>query len=118
MDIEVQIFFSKIEALQKKGLPGLRVINDKLMTLYDYKKKLATMAKDSSKFLGIQGSITGRAFLESFQSDISIQHEIQYIFIVNPTFSKYTEMDEVYRRVLKVDVPSNLRWEELCNLIE
>ena len=49
MDIGVQRFFSKIEALQKKGLPGLRVINDKLMTLSDYKKKLATMAKDSSK---------------------------------------------------------------------
>jgi hypothetical protein len=53
MDIGVQRFFSKIEALQKKGLPGLRVINDKLMTLSDYKKKLATVAKDSSKFLGI-----------------------------------------------------------------
>jgi hypothetical protein len=118
MDIGVQRFFIKIEALQKKGLPGLRVINDKLMTLSDYKKKLATVAKDSSKFSGIQGSITGIAFLEAFQSYISIQHEIPYIFIVKPTFSKYTEMDEVYRRLLKVSLPSNLRWEELCNLIE
>ena len=76
MDAGVQIFFSKIEALQKKGLPGLRVINDKLMTLADYKKKLATVAKDSSKFLGIQGSITGKAFLDALQLDINIQHEI------------------------------------------
>jgi hypothetical protein len=53
MDIGVQRFFSKIEALQKKGLPGLMVINDKLMTLPDYKQKMATMAKDSSKFSGI-----------------------------------------------------------------
>jgi hypothetical protein len=118
MDIRVQIFFIKIKALQKKGLPGLRVINDKLMTLSDYKKKLSTMAKDSSKFSGIQGSITSKAFLESFQSDINIKHEIQYIFIIKPTFSKYTKMDEVYRRLLKVSIPSNLRWEELCNLIE
>jgi hypothetical protein len=35
MDIGVQRFFSKIEALQKKGLPGLMVLNDKLMTLPD-----------------------------------------------------------------------------------
>jgi hypothetical protein len=118
MDIGVQTFFSKIEALQKKVLPGLRVINEKLMTLFDYKKKLATMAKDSSKFSGIQGSIIGKAFLEDFQLDISIQHEIQYTFIIKPTFSKYMEMDEVYRRFLKVNVPSNLRWEELCNLIK
>ena len=50
MDIGVQIFFNKIKALQKKGLLGIRVINDKLMTLSDYKKKLATVAKDSLKF--------------------------------------------------------------------
>lgn len=66
------------------------------MKLFDYKKKLATLAKDSSKFSRIQGSITGKAFLEYFQLDISIQHDIQYIFIIKPTFSKYTEMDEVY----------------------
>jgi hypothetical protein len=118
MDVGVQRFFSKIEALQKKGLPGMRVINDKLMTLADYKKKLATMAKDSSKFSGIQGNIMGKAFLYALQLDISIQHEIRYIFIIKPTFAKYTEMDEVYRRFLKVSIPSHLRWEELCNLIE
>jgi hypothetical protein len=51
MDTGAQRFLGKIEALQKKGLPGLRVLNDKLMTLPDYKRKLATMAKYSSKFL-------------------------------------------------------------------
>ena len=35
MDIGVQRFFSKIEALQKKGLPNLRVLNNKLMTLFN-----------------------------------------------------------------------------------
>jgi hypothetical protein len=76
MDAGTQRFFSKIEVLQKKGLPGMRVINDKLMTLPDYKKRLATVAKDNSKFSGIQGNITGKAFLDALQLDISIQHEI------------------------------------------
>ena len=76
MDIGVQRFFSKIEALQKKGLPGLMVLNDKLMTLLDYKKNMATMAKDSSKFSGIQGSIMGKTFLETLHPDINIQREI------------------------------------------
>ena len=53
MDSRVQIFFSKIEALQKKGLPSLMVLNDKLMTPFDYKKKITMVSKDSSKFLGI-----------------------------------------------------------------
>jgi hypothetical protein len=65
MDQGVQRFFSKIEALQKKGLPGLKVINDKLMTLPDYKKRLSEVSKDSSKFASIQGSITGKAFLDA-----------------------------------------------------
>jgi hypothetical protein len=76
MDLGVQRFFNKIEALQKKGLPGLKVINDKLMTLLDYKKRLAKVSKDSSKFVGIQGSIIGKAFLDALQWDINIQHEI------------------------------------------
>ena len=118
MDIKVQRFFSKIDALQKKGFLGLMVLNDKLMTLPNYKQKIATVANDSSKFSGIQGSITGKAFLETLQLDLSIQHEIKYIFIVKPTFAKHTKMDETYRRLLKVTIPSNLIWEELCNLIE
>jgi hypothetical protein len=108
IDPGVQRFFNNIEDLQKKGLPSLKVINDKLMTLPDYKKRLANVAKDSSKFSRIQGSIIGKAFLYELQLDIRIQHEIRYIFIINPTFSKYTEMDEVYRRLLKVSVPSHL----------
>jgi F0F1-type ATP synthase membrane subunit b/b' len=53
MDQGVQRFFSKIDALQRKGLPGMKVINDKLMTLTDYKKKLTEVSRDSSKFAGI-----------------------------------------------------------------
>jgi hypothetical protein len=118
MDIGVQRFFNKIDALQKKGLPGLLVLNDKLMTLSDYKHNISTVAKDSSKFSGIQSSITGKAFLETLQLDLNIQHEIKYIFITNPTFAKYTEMDEIYRRLLNVTIPNQQRWEELCTLIE
>ena len=36
MDIDVQIFFNKIEALKKKAFPGWLVLNDNLMTLPDY----------------------------------------------------------------------------------
>jgi hypothetical protein len=118
MDQGVQKFFHKIDALQRKGLPGMKVINDKLMTLPDYKKRLTQVSKDSSKFAGIQGSITGRAFMDALQLDISIQHEIKHIFIVKPTFAKYTDMDEVYRRLLKVTVPGHIRWEELCDLLD
>jgi hypothetical protein len=88
------------------------------MTLFDYKKRLTEVFKDSSKFAGIQRSITGKAFMDALQLDISIEHEIKHIFIIKLTFAKYTDMDEVYRRLLKVTVPGHLRWEELCDLID
>jgi hypothetical protein len=88
------------------------------MTLSNYKQKIATVAKDSSKFSDIQGSITGKAFLETLQPDLSIQHKIKYIFLTKMTFAKYTEMDEIYRRILKVSIPGKQRWDEMCELIE
>jgi hypothetical protein len=118
MDQGVQRFFHKIDTLQRKGLPGMKVINDKLMMLPNYKKRLTEISKDSSKFAGIQANITGRAFMEALQLDIEIQHEIKHIFVIKPTFAKYTDMDEVFRRLLKVIVPNHIRWEELCNLLD
>jgi hypothetical protein len=65
MDIGVQRFFSKFEMIHKKGLPGLIVMNDKLTIMLDYKQKMSTVKKDSSMFARIQGSITGKSFLET-----------------------------------------------------
>jgi hypothetical protein len=64
------------------------------------------MAKDGSKFKGIKGSIIGKEFLENLRLDLNIQQEIKYIFITKPTFAKYTEVDEVYQRLLKFNIPS------------
>ena len=72
MDIGVQKFFCKFEVLHKKGLPGLLVLNDKLITLPDYKHKMSTVEKENSKFAGIHGSISGKAFLETRQLYLSI----------------------------------------------
>jgi hypothetical protein len=118
MDQGVQRFFLKIDTLQRKGLPGMKVINDKLMVLPDYKKKLIEVSKDCAKFAGIQSNIIGRAFMEALHLDFEIHHEIKHVFVVKPTFAKYTDMDEVYRRLLKVTVPTPIRWEELCDLLD
>jgi hypothetical protein len=118
MDQGVQRFFLKIDTLQRKGLPGMRVIDDRLMVLSDYTKKLIEVSKDCAKFAGIQSNITGRALMEALHWDFEIQHEIKHVFVVKPTFAKYTDMDEVYRRLLKVTVPTPIRWEELCDLLD
>jgi hypothetical protein len=65
MDIGVKNYFNKVDSLHKKVLPSLLVINDKLITLSEYKQKIITSANDGSMFAGIQGSITGKEFLET-----------------------------------------------------
>jgi hypothetical protein len=118
MDIRVHRFFRKVDTLHKKGILGLLVINDNLITLSDYKENIITVEKDGCKFAGIRGTITGKVFLENLQLDLIIQHKIKYTFITKPTFSKYTEMDKTYRRLLKVSIPSQKRSEDLCYLLE
>jgi hypothetical protein len=65
MDIGIHIFFSKFEVIHTKVLFGLLVLNEKLITLSDYKKKMSAVERDSSKFARIQGSITGKYFQET-----------------------------------------------------
>lgn len=101
LEVAVNRFF-------KEGLPSLFVINDKLMTREDYLKKL----QDTTKSSNIKGSMTGRAFYEAISNICFMQNKIKHIFIVKPTFAKYTEVDEIYHRVTKISIPDEERWEK------
>jgi len=114
LEIAVNRFFTIIDALNKKGLPSLFVINDSLMTREDYLKKLQDIAKDTAKSSNIKGSMTRREFYEATSNICFIQNEIKHIFTVKPTFSKYTEVDEIYHRVTKISIPIQEWWEKLC----
>jgi len=111
--VVVNIFFTRIDALKKKGLPSLFVINDKLMAREDYLKKLQDISKDIAKSSNIKGSMTGRVFYEAINNICFIQNEIKHIFIVKPTFSKYYEVDEIYHRVTKISILDEEWWEKL-----
>ena len=43
--------------------------------------------------------------LNVLRDSFFILDEIRHIFLVKPTFTKYTEMDEVYKRVTKLSIP-------------
>lgn len=82
-------------------MPSLFVTNDKLMTREDYMRNLKDFSKDTAKYSHIKGFMTWRAFFEFVNNIIFIQHEIKHIFIVKPTFARYTEVDEIYRKEKK-----------------
>ena len=112
------MFLNRIEVLNNNDLQILFVINDNLITLEDYNKKLRGVAKDNSKFVDIQGIIIGISFLEALENDLTMQHEVNHIFVFKPTFSKYTEVDEIYMGVTKLSILNEEIWEKLCELLD
>jgi len=118
LELQVNKFANKIEALIQKGLPIIYVINDKLTTQEEYVLKMKEMARSSIKFSGIKGSMKEKAFLKTMSNDFYVQNKVKHIFTVKPTFAKYTEVDEIYRRVIKRTIPDEKRWEELIDLLD
>ena len=70
-----------------------------------YWRRLKEIARDTAKFSNIKGTMIGRVLLGTLSHDIFIQYEIKHVFMVRSTFSKCTEMDEVYRKVIKLVIP-------------
>jgi len=116
--VGVNRFFNKIEDLSQKGFPSIYVINDKLITQEDYVLKMKEVEKSSIRFSDIKGNMIARAFLETMGNDFFIQNEVKHVLTVKPMFAKYTEVDEIYRRVINLTIPDEKRWEELCQLLD
>ena len=95
-------------------MPSLFVINEKLMTRKDYKNKLQDITKDTTKSSHIKVAITGRDFYEAINNMSFIKHEIKHIFVVKPTFARYNDLDEIYRKVTKISIPDEEWWNKLC----
>lgn len=104
--------------MTSKGLPSMLVINDKLMPIEDYVRKLTKVGTNAASVSNIRGAATPRVVLNALRDSFFILNEIRRIFPLKPTFTKYTEMDEVYRRVTKLSIPDKKSWEQLTNLLD
>ena len=114
LDMAVGRFLKKFEPLRTKGLPSLYVINNKLIQKGDYMTKIREVVKDTTNFFKIKGNVTGKVVLDLLRNDIFIQHQLKPVFITKPTFSKYTEVDEVYRQVIGTKIPGKKEWGKFC----
>ena len=114
----VQRFHFKFNLLDQRGFLGLVAPNDRLISLEEYFQKLYTIATDKAKFAGIKGHLTRKELVEVLNFDLMIKHEIKHIFVNKPTFEKYTEVDEVYRKLINLYILSEGRWDHLCEITE
>jgi len=90
VNVIVQCFFNRLEPLTSKGFPSILVINDKLMPTEDYVQKLAEVSTIAAIVSNIRGATTPRVVLNALRDTIFILNEIRHIFLVKPTFTKYT----------------------------
>lgn len=118
LELQVNRFTNRIEALMQKVLPSIYVINDKLITQDDYIQKMKEVTKSSIRCSEIKVSMTAKDFLEMMSNDFHVKNEVKHLFTMKPTFTKYTKVDEIYRKVTKLTVPNEKRWEELLNLLD
>ena len=93
-------------------------LNDKFIKLEDYCKKFYTIGVDRAKFAGNKEQITRKAFLEALELVLTIKHEIRHLFLNKLTFERYTKVDEVFRKMVNLQIPSEERWDKLCDTIE
>lgn len=118
LELGVNRFCNRIEALIQKGLPNIYVINDKLITQEDYVIKMKEVARSSVNFSGIKGNMTTKAFLEIMSNGFYIQNEVKHFFYSEDNFCQIHEVDEIYRRVIKLTILDEKRWEEICDLLD
>lgn len=87
------------------------------MTQEDYNKKIREATKDQVNTSSIKALPIGKVLYQTFENLFYLQHEVKHVFINKPTFSKYTEADEIYRKMLKIELRDAETWEKLINLL-
>ena len=93
------------------------VINDKLMPQNDYDKKLREYAKEQVNKPTGQGIPIGKVLLKSFEVLFYLQYEIKHLFVIKPTFSRYTEAYDNFRKLKNIQIPKNEDWKALIDLL-
>lgn len=118
LNATVRRFHSKFSMLHKKELPEIVSKNDQQEKLEDYYERQYTIALDANQFVGIKGQITDEEFLEALSSDLTIKYEVGHLFLTKPNFERYTKVDEIFGRMVNLEIPSEKRWDQLCETID
>ena len=71
----------------------------------DYDKRIREVEKEQANSSSMKGMPTGKVLYQTFENLFYLQHEVKHIFVNKPTFEKYTEVDEVYIRMVNIKVP-------------
>ena len=75
------------------------------------------MARDQVNTSSMKGMPIGKVLYQTFENLFYLQHEVKHLFVNKPTFAKYTEEDEIYRKMINIQLPDAETWEKLNELL-
>lgn len=117
MQLAIDKFMVKFDVLRQKGLPNPLVINDKLMPQENYNRRIRKVDRDQVNTSSMKGIPTGKVLYQTFETLFYLQHVVKHLFVNRPTFSKYTEVDEIYRKMVNIQLRDADTWEKLNDLL-
>lgn len=117
MQVAIDRFMAKFQILREKGLPNPMVINDKLMPQLDYGDRLRKLAKERASSSTIKALRTGKVLYDTLENLFFLEHEVKHLFLTKKNFAKYTEADEIYRRMMNVKLPDVKWWQNMTDLL-
>lgn len=92
-------------------------INEKIKTQLDYGDRLRKLAKYQAISSSKKAFPRGKVLYNTFENLFFLEHEIKRLFLTKPNISKYTEADEVYRRMRNVKLLDIEWWETMTSLL-
>ena len=83
----------------------------------DYNRKIKEVARDQANNSSKKRMPTRKILYQTFENLFYLQHEVKHLFVNKPTFAKYVEVNEVYRRMVNIKLPDADTWENLNDLL-
>jgi len=117
IQIDIDDFTLKYGILREKSLPSPLVINDKLMTHDDYIERLNKQARSQANSSTVKGLPTRKVLYDGLENLFYIEHEVKYLFTNRPNLVKYTEANEVYRKMIRMKIPNNEWWTSMIDIL-
>lgn len=114
---DIDSFMLKYGILREKGLPSPLVIHENLMIQEDHIERLHKQSKSQASSLGVKALPIGKVLYDCLENLFYIEHEVKHLFSSKPNFAKYTEVDEVYRKMIRMKLPNNEWWTSLIDLL-
>jgi len=65
----------------------------------------------------MKGILIRKVLYQTFENLFYLQHEVKHLFINNPTFAKYTKADEIYRKMINIQLPNEEIWGKMNDLL-